>query len=824
MNASDYGDDFFSQAEQTADLLAGLNPQQRRAAEILDGPLMILAGPGSGKTRVITHRVANMIHNGIRADQIVALTFTNKAAEELKNRIATLVPGSYVWAGTFHRFCSRLLRQYAPLVGLSENFSILDMDDVSRLLANAWAVADIADEFVSRNAVQSEISRAKNAIVTAEEYQGRAGNAVGKVTQQVYPIYQRMLLECNSVDFDDLLMWTAIILQQNEELRQSLDQRFAYIMVDEYQDTNLAQYAIVRSLSNDLPNLAITGDPDQSIYGWRGASIQNILGFEQDYPAVEVVRLEQNYRSTKAILSIADHLISNNKQRKAKKLISDSDQGDPVRSMVFPSPQEEADFIARDVSQLIADGIWEPKDIAIFYRANWLSRNLEHAFNGLGIPFQLVNGFEFYQRKEVKDLIAYLRLLNNPRNDLALERVINSPSRKIGKVTLDRLKASASGKRISLLEACRICGLDGSLPARSATSVARFVSEIDRLSELQTNSIQEYLQSVLQVTHYRAVLVAEDTEQAIERIANVDELISAAREFDNQHPEDGGLQAYLETAALVSDTDKLVDGDLSLKMMTMHAAKGLEFPCVYIVGLEEGILPHERSRESAAQIEEERRLFFVGITRAERQLTLCRCEGRMKRGQFWVSPPSSFLMELPSDELDIYDRKRGSKQIADSYNNDFSVGEDWIDSECGGATISIDDHSSLSKPSPKSSSFDVQALDATDVELDENQRDRSPKNFAKPTVPKPKGKLGSIVPKITTAAAMFGIGSKKGPAGAGDGSSEFRSGMMVEHPEYGPGKITSLSGAGAKEMATVQFYSVGEKKFRVKFSTLKPLG
>lgn len=816
-------EDFFD-AAGPADLLAGLNSQQQQAVQIVDGPLMILAGPGSGKTRVVTHRIAHMIQQGIGPQQIVALTFTNKAADELKQRIARLVPGNYVWTGTFHRFCSRLLRQYAPLIGLSESFTIFDMDDAGKALAEAWDRADIDDQFVTRPAVQNEISKAKNAVILPDEYQARPGKPVGAVVEKIYPLYQKLLLENNAVDFDDLLLWTAVLLQQNEDLRQSLDQKFAYIMVDEYQDTNLAQYAIVRALSNDAPNLAVTGDPDQSIYGWRGANIQNILGFERDYPDVQVVRLEQNYRSTKSILSVADELISHNTQRKAKRLLTDNDQGDSVRVMVFPSPQEEAEYIANEIARAIEDGIWEPRDIAIFYRANWLSRQLEHAFNGLGIPFQLINGFEFYQRKEIKDVIAYLRLVANPRNDIALERIINSPSRKIGKVTIQRLKADAQQHGISLWEACRRSGLNERLPKRSATAVARFVAQLDQLSATATNSIQQWVQSVLRITGYRHALEIEDSEQAEEKLANLDELVSAAREFDNQHPEDGDLETYLETAALVSDTDKLVDADRAVKMMTIHAAKGLEFPSVYVVGLEEGIMPHERSKESPAQIEEERRLLFVALTRAQTQLTLCRCESRIKRGQFWMSPPSSFLMDLPREELDEYDRSRARRAVDNDWHTE-PDSDSWVDEYCGGTSFAIDETTSeLSEDddAEMKPSFDFGANRDPEDTGEESPASNTPPRSDKRSSRNPSANQASTgrrsLPKVTTAAQML-----SGDLSNAGNDQNLAEGDLVQHPEYGIGNVLSINGPGKKQKVIVHFVSGDRKNFVVRFAKLTKL-
>jgi DNA helicase-2/ATP-dependent DNA helicase PcrA len=406
------------------------------------------------------------------------------------------------------------------------------MDDASKVFSQAWDEADLQDDFVSTSAVQQEISRAKNALIGPLEYQAGVDQPVGRVVEKVFPLYQQKLLACNAVDFDDLLLWIAVILQESEELRQQLDRRFAYIMVDEYQDTNLAQYAIVRSLSNLYPNLAVTGDPDQSIYGWRGANIGNILGFERDYPQVKVVRLEQNYRSTQSILRVADRLIVNNRQRKAKRLVPTLEVGQAVRVKVSSQPQDEARWIATEIRGILDERIWEPQDIAVFYRANWLSRNLEHEFNSAGIPYQLVNGFEFYQRKEVKDLVAYLRLLANPLNDIALERVINSPSRKIGKVTLDRIRDVARQRKIAMLEACQASLADARSLGRGAAAVATFVGQIAKLQQEPWDSVRHLLEAVLRVTGYGTVLEADRSETSSERLGNVNELLVAADEFD----------------------------------------------------------------------------------------------------------------------------------------------------------------------------------------------------------------------------------------------------------------------------------------------------
>src|SRR5690349_7734727 len=436
-----------------------LTPAQLAAVTHVDGPLLILAGPGSGKTRVVTHRVANLLEQGISGRNIVALTFTNKAADEMKARLARLVALPTVWMGTFHRFCARLLRMYGQLVGLAENYSIYDTDDSRKMLAEAILDEGVDLTHATPEAVAHAISWAKNNLMGPDEYFPRRGHHLGGIVERVYPAYQRRLLQANAVDFDDLLLHVARLLKENPDVRARLDERYRYILVDEYQDTNLAQYAIVRALSIDYPNLAVTGDPDQSIYGWRGANLSNILEFEKDFPRVKVVRLEQNYRSTKAILRVADELIRHNVRRKDKKLFTENPEGARVQLTAYPTQRDEADDIAARIASAIHKESRRPRDFAVFYRTNALSRQIEHSLREHVVPYQIVNGLEFYQRKEIKDILAYLHLLNNPRSDVALLRIINTPTRGIGKATIDRLRDYARMKGLPLLEAARQAGI-----------------------------------------------------------------------------------------------------------------------------------------------------------------------------------------------------------------------------------------------------------------------------------------------------------------------------------------------------------------------------
>ena len=642
-------------------LLDRLNGPQKAAASHVEGALLVLAGPGSGKTRVMTHRIAHMIGQGVPAWEIVALTFTNKAADEMKRRLAMLVPGQKVWAGTFHKFCATLLRRYASLVGLKENFSIYDRDDQRKALKQAIEEAEVELFQYTPDEIANKISWAKNQLISPEEYTARPGDPLGSLVERTYEAYQRRLLEANAVDFDDLLYHVARLIRDHEDLRRALDQRFKYILVDEYQDTNLVQYMIVRGLSIDHPNLAVTGDPDQSIYGWRGASLNNIMEFEQDYPDVEVVRLEQNYRSTHAILSVADQLIRNNAYRKHKELFTENQGGTAVKLVHYSDHRDEADRIADQILDAVQEGRRQARDFAIFYRVNALSRTLEQALRRRGLPYQIVNGLEFYQRREVKDILAYLLLLNNPQDDIAFERIINVPARKIGKTTVGHLRRHARQYRMPMIDAAREALTIEGLSPRSAKMVAQFVSLYDELSPLVTQPVEELMGQVMVKTAYRDLLANSDKEEDQQRLANIDELLSAAREYDDEVGEEGGLEGFLEQASLVADTDALHTENDKITLMTLHAAKGLEFPCVYIVACEDNLIPHSRSKNDPDQIEEERRLLFVGITRAEEELQLSLAHYRTLRGSDFPTSASPFLLELPREQMDVRDMGLGSR-------------------------------------------------------------------------------------------------------------------------------------------------------------------
>ena len=824
-----------------------LTDAQRAAVEHVEGPLLILAGPGSGKTHVVTQRVVNLLRQGIPDHQILALTFTNKAADEMKQRLKALVPAARVWVGTFHGFCAGLLRRRANLVGLSENYSIYDVDDARRLLAEAVDEAQVSLSHVSLDRIAQEIGQAKSHLVLPNEYQGRPGGMLGGLVEKVYPVYQRRLLQANAVDFDDLLLHVGTLLRENPLVRSTLDARHRFILVDEYQDTNFAQYAIVRALSRDYPNLAVTGDPDQSIYGWRGANIENIFEFERDYPQVRVVKLEQNYRSTQRILRVADQLILHNAKRKHKNLITDNPEGEPVRLTVFPTSQDEAEQIALRIARDLHQRRRQPRDFAIFYRTNTLSRAIEAALRQARVPYQIVRGVEFYNRKEVKDLLAYLHLINNPSNDIAFLRIINAPPRRIGKTTISRLADYARRHRLPLLAAARaverIEGLNR--PARQA--VQAFVDLQDRWSKLAARPVEEILGFILTETAYEAWLQQTDPEQ--ERLANVKELLTDAREFDAMYPDPNALERFLEQAALVNDVDALDIETDKVSLMTLHAAKGLEFPVVFIVGVEQGLIPHERSMEDPQRLEEERRLLFVGITRAEEELTLSTASYRNLQGSRRMTVPSQFLMELPREEMTLDEPSGiGWPDPDDAYGDDESAYHDEVQDELDGGA----DHDAFFPDESPEEAWDQQSASehasprSMQGRLRRTARPRGPGKATSPEANPPSADLPSRTTshppqsasptgsRLLTAAQMIGGNSPADTppppsstqplAAAKVPVEQFTQGMLVTHPERGTGKILAISGEGSKRAATVQFFQeTTPTRFILAFSPLRPV-
>jgi DNA helicase-2/ATP-dependent DNA helicase PcrA len=790
--------------------LDSLNESQRQAATHMEGPLLVLAGPGSGKTRVVTHRIAHLISQGVPAGQIVALSFTNKAADEMRRRVAELVGPQPVEMGTFHRFAARLLRRNARLAGLTSDYSILDPDDANAVLKRAAKKLGLSLSHTPIDRLAGIISRAKNDLATPETFEPHWGRPADEVAKRLWPVYQQLLLEADSVDFDDLLVHVARLLTDNPDLRASLDARHRWILVDEYQDTNAAQYCIVRGLSIDQPNLAVTGDPDQAIYGWRGASIRNILEFERDYPSASVVKLEHNYRSTANILGTADRLIAHNSRRKPKRLIPQADAGERVRIVLDSTSHDEADRIADEIAHALASGRRSPREFAILFRTNALSRSLEVALRSRGVPYQLVRGLEFFKRREIRDVIAWLRLLKNPRDDEALLRVVNVPPRGIGRQSLELLAAWADDHRVSrLTAAARAAGIPG-LSKRAAAALVQFSrlhAELGSLAGAADLRVAALLEAVLDKTGYRKMLEDDAVdEEGEDRLANVEELLTAAQQHDetiatrraedSPGADDGELLgddplgAFLETTALVADTDVWDPTVERVALMTFHAAKGLEFPVVYLVAMEDGILPHERSLDHPEQLEEERRLVFVGITRGMHEVHASSARIRDYRGTRRISAPSLFLAEMSGSETVL----TGSEA---PLSGDLG----------GGAASGGSDFDDVSQDAPARPS-QVVRHDGLTLELDDG-----------PPATRSSRPRREATAALQTAAELAGRLS-----GTGRPKRNYESGQRVRHAEYGEGVLSGISGTGPRSVGTVIFDGpAGTRKFILGHGAIEPV-
>lgn len=731
-----------------ANLLDGLNDAQKEAVQHGQGPMLVLAGPGSGKTRVITHRVAYLIeHYGVPDRRILAVTFTNKAAGEMKERIAQLVGDRKPLACTFHSLCARILRQFAEKVGRTQRFTILDQRDRSRQLAALIRDLGLETTHFTPESVEKLIGQLKNDLISPAEFKPKATGVFESTVASVYEAYSERLVASNAVDFDDLLYLVADLLRKDEAVRSELDRRYEYVLVDEYQDTNLAQYAIARALSVEKPNLCVTGDPDQSIYSWRGANIRNILDFESDFPGAKVVRLERNYRSRGHILAVADGLIRHNHSRKSKDLWTDNPPGEPVVVRCYRDDRDEANSIAEQIRRTVDDNDRRYRDFAIFVRTSSLTRPIEAAFRDRRIPYRVVGGFSFFERKEVKDIVAYLRLATNPRDDSAFERAMNVPARGIGDTSFERLRQYALEKKVSLPEAALRATSISTLRGKAKTSLKEFgelILDLGRASELP---LGQAVKQIIEISGYLKQFDENDIADR-DRIDNVNGLVAGALELEQSEPE-ADLVRFLETVSLSSDLDGFDESSDIASIMTLHSAKGLEFPVVFMVAMENKILPHDRAMKNN-DIEEERRLAFVGITRAMEWLQISYCVRRSSFGYQGMATPSSFLSEMPEDSLRREDVV--AYQSAISGFSPYRPGE----------------------------------------ESQEN-------GYEEPAI------------QIYTSASEA---SK---------TDQFRKGMFVDHPIYGRGRILQLEGIAEGRKATVQFPTVGAKRFVLCKAPLEPV-
>jgi len=630
-------------------LLAGLNPQQREAVLATEGPTLILAGAGSGKTRVITHRIGHLIlEKGVPSEAVLAVTFTNKAAGEMKERTERLLDGQPLkgWISTFHSLCVRLLRREAAAAGLSRDFVIFDEDDQVQAVRQALKALDLPEKVHPPRRMLSRISSVKN---SGRDPEDATGDSVGAQTlARVAERYREILTQAQALDFDDLLLRTVLLFDANGDVRERYRARFRYVMVDEYQDTNRAQYALIRHLVPPEGNVTVVGDEDQSIYSWRGADINNILDFEKDFPGARVLRLEENYRSTQSILDLAGALVAHNVKRKGKTLRAVKSSGDPVRLHQAADEFQEAAWVVGRIAALSR----ERRRSAVLFRMNAQSRLIEEALMRQGMPYLVVGGVGFYERKEIKDIVSYLRLVRNPQDPMALRRVINVPARGIGARTIDEIEAAAAQRQISMWDALAAVEAEALLPARATQPLRRFRELIESLrAEAAGMGVKDLISRVLAASGYAVALSQEDTHESQDRLENLAELLSAAAEYEARS-DDPNLTGFLDQVSLLADTDMVRD-DAPVVLMTLHSAKGLEYDAVFLVGLEEGLMPHVRSLESEDAIEEERRLVYVGMTRARERLHLSWAQSRQVFGQRRTSLPSRFLEEIPRDRLEV---------------------------------------------------------------------------------------------------------------------------------------------------------------------------
>ena len=646
------------------DLLADLNPAQREAVAHSGSALLVVAGAGSGKTRVLTRRIAYLLgQRDVTPHQVLAITFTNKAAGEMKERVADLVGprARSMWVSTFHSACVRILRQEAAHLGLSSTFSIYDQSDSQRLMTLICRDLDLDPKRYPPRQFAAMVSNAKNELITVAKYQAQASSHMEQMVATAYEQYQRRLQAANALDFDDLIQRTVELFQHHPEVKERYRQRFRHILVDEYQDTNHAQYVLIRELvgseNDEIPQaeLCVVGDADQSIYAFRGATIRNIIQFESDYPNARVVVLDQNYRSTQAILSAANAVISRNPTRKAKNLWSDLGDGEQLRGYVADNEHDEAAFVAQEITSLTKYHSIKPSEVAVFYRTNAQSRVFEEVFIRIGLPYKVVGGVRFYERKEVRDLLAYLRVIANPTDEVSMRRVLNTPKRGIGDRAEALVDAHAQRAQISFWQALKEAADIAGMATRSAAAIESFVSMIHALRTLVESGLppSTIANAVVEQSGLQAEYVGSDDPQDESRWENLQELIAVAQEYEESMVaagEKATLAGFLEQVSLVADSDEIpTEGEGVVTLMTLHTAKGLEFPVVFLTGLEEGVFPHSRSLADPREIEEERRLAYVGLTRAQRRLYLSRAVVRSSWGAPMYNPASRFLDEIPAD-------------------------------------------------------------------------------------------------------------------------------------------------------------------------------
>jgi DNA helicase-2/ATP-dependent DNA helicase PcrA len=786
-----------------------LNPVQLEAVRQTEGPVIIFAGAGSGKTRVLTYRVAHLLQRGVSPFGILAVTFTNRASAEMRERVINLAgaPGRDVWISTFHSMSVRILRQEVQYTPYDRNFVICDGDDQETLVKHCIRELDLDDKKYRPRTLRSAIGGLKNNLVDLDEFERTARDERDTVLAKVYRLYQTKLLEQNALDFDDLLLQTVELFRANPLVLERYQHRFQYVMVDEYQDTNKAQYTLVHQIAAGFENLCVVGDDDQSIYGWRGADISNILEFERDYPEARIIKLEQNYRSTQRILTVANSVIANNKGRKPKQLWTSNRTGEPVCCYEAADERDEARFVLAMAERLRQTDEAQYRDCAVFYRTHAQSRSFEEECIRNNVPYRIFGGIRFYERREIKDILAYLRLVANPRDDISLRRILNVPRRGIGDTALGRAEQVARERGGSLGEVLADPELLAGL-GRTGIAIKGFLTMVERWRQLQeTMTVTAMAEAILEETSYRSLLESEPPVEAETRLENIKEFLGVTREYDEQ-AEDKSLSGFLEHLALVTDVDNYNSDENAIVLMSIHSAKGLEFPVVFLTGLEEGLFPHAHALGEEQTLEEERRLCYVGITRAREQLFLSWANRRFLHGSGIQKEPSRFLAEIPEEFLHSVTPTGAGKKavIATRYGspgNEEGVasnrklppvftGRALLEAAAAGASVETRGESARG-----GSAAVLQGVAAGMAA------------GGKPAVQSADRADGQETPN-------FGDGGQNG--------QEFTKGDMVEHKKFGRGVVTEIVvGRGGDLEIFVRFETVGVKQLMVKFAPLARL-
>ena len=758
-------------------LLEELNPKQKEAVMQTEGPCLVIAGAGSGKTKVLTYKISYLMkEKNVKPWNILAITFTNKAANEMKERVQALVGDAIndIWLGTFHSICVRILRKFIDRIGFDHSFAIFDSSDQKTLIKNCMKELNIDPKLFTEKSILAEISNAKNDMLTPEKYEEIAnGDYRREITSKVYYLYQKKLRENNAIDFDDIINFTINILTENPDILEYYTEKFKYVLVDEYQDTNKSQFMLVSLLASRYGNITVVGDNDQSIYRFRGADITNILNFEKDFPGSKIVKLEQNYRCTGNILKAANEVIKHNENKYDKKLWTENEEGALPFVFCGEDEYEEANFIVQEINKLKREEYYKYSDFVVLYRMNSQSRAIEDVLRREDIPYKIVGGLKFYERKEIKDIIAYLRLIANPSDNLSLERIINEPKRGVGKTSIENIEKMAAENGISMYQIIKEA--DKYIP-RIYNNTREFITVIEELRTLDV-PISELIKQTLNKTGYTKALKDENTVEAESRIENLEEFLTVAMEFEKEAAENS-LTEFLESISLSSDTDNIEDTNNMVTLMTLHSAKGLEYPVVFLVGMEDGIFPGHKSMDNPEDIEEERRLFYVGITRAEHNLYLTLANKRTIFGSTSYNPPSRFIKEIP-------------KELLDGYEEAFAVREkedDFADSK----------YSWNYKKEPASN---VVSYKVNENELSKMTNKQSEFSFR-------------------TAESFLNNLNKKKNSGTVD-LSKYKVGQKVFHKKFGEGIITKLEQEADDIKVDIEFNKFGHKRLMAKFAGLE---